>query len=85
MKFKVGDIIVGKESSNEHYCITCKNNKFVGRVECVYDSYYEDIEVRVLKVEEDEDDIGALLQVHSGHFELLKNNLKTVRELGGAK
>ena len=53
MKFKVGDIVVGNELSNEEYAVTNKDRGFVGKV---IDTDIEDGEIKVEILELDNED-----------------------------
>ena len=77
-KFKVGDIIVGREGSNT-YCVTSKENDFVGRIieidtKCIDD---KTIRVEVIKCK-DKDYIGYRYWVDPNKFELKVTKKKKI-------
>lgn len=80
--FKVGDIIVGKPCTDKYYCFTNRKNKFIGKV--VEIKEMGEIGVKVIKIIESHKSlIGAKVFVDSYDFELLKDNIFTVKKLHG--
>lgn len=72
-KFKIGDIVVGNDSSNQYY-ITCKNNNFVGKVVSP-DGQYTHIEV--LDIDKNfSQHVGEVYIVDDNCFELKKEEEK---------
>lgn len=72
-KFKIGDIVVGNDSSNQYY-ITCKNNNFVGKVVSSCDKF---IYVKVLSIDENFSQyVGEIFPVEDNCFELKKEEEK---------
>lgn len=69
MKFKVNDIVIAKEESNEKYVITCSDNKFVGKVIAIgEDDNKGDILVEVIE-SKIKDYIGCVYWVDYRYFE----------------
>ena len=76
-KFKIGDIIVGEESSNI-YSWTCKKSNFVGQV---LDLYGEGT-IAVKVIESDHTIIGKVFScVNSEHFKLKEKRKKINKKL----
>ena len=72
-KFKIGDIVVGNDSSNQCY-ITCKNNNFVGKV---VSSCNQFIHVEVLDIDKNFSQyVGEVFIVDYNWFELKKEEEK---------
>jgi len=71
-KFKVGDIIVGKKSSNV-YCHTAKKNGFVGEV-----TYTRATEIEVKTLKSKTGFTGDCFWVDPEHFKLKKDDSKTI-------
>lgn len=72
-KFKIGDIVVGNDSSNQCY-ITCKNNNFVGEVVSSGEQF---IHVEVLDIDKNFSQyIGEVFIVDYSWFELKKEEEK---------
>jgi len=72
-KFKVGDIIVGKDSGNNIYSHTAKKKGFVGEV---IDTCATEIKVKILKSKTGF--IGSCFWVDSEHFKLKKDDSKAI-------
>lgn len=76
-RFKVGDRIRGKESSNMEYSLTAKKCNFVGRVLSTdigkYYNPHQDIKIEVKVLEHDYAHIiGNIYNVLPEHFELVE-------------
>lgn len=67
MKFKVGDIVVGNDLSNDYYNYTNKNNHFIGEV--IGYNMYDGLTVKVLECDNGWV-IGDTYDVNEKHFEL---------------
>lgn len=75
--FKVGDLVVNKKECQDQYRITSYRRGYIGRVTRIYDDY--EIEVETVKIEEGA--IGDRFIVYVKHFELYKDNRKTIDKI----
>lgn len=77
--FRIGDLIIGKESSDYNYSITCKRQNFIGRV--VQSNPFG----RFMKVKVVSSDIlgteGFVYSLEKKHFDFLKDNRRTKKQM----
>lgn len=81
VKFKNGDIITAKESSNNVYRFTCKRNNILAEV-IDYNKFTRFIDILILDSIENRL-IGGTYRVDSEYFCLTKDNQATVKKLRG--
>lgn len=68
-KFKIGDIVVANEQSNERYSVTAKKNNFIGKVTAIYSS--GDMEVITINIcDSQKEYIGHKFYVDKDYFDL---------------
>lgn len=85
--FKVGDLIVATESSNDRYLVTNQKRGFVGKIIQVNEraSFYDD-DIRVEAVFIDKEKTsGRKFWVKSHYFTLAKDNKITISKMRGER
>ena len=77
IRYRVGDTVIAKASSNEEYNITNLRNGCVARVIEVDYGDEDDIKVEITKLKRETNCIGEIYWVNSDHFMLAKDNSAT--------
>lgn len=76
--FKVGELIVGLESSDRRYIVTNQKSGFVGKVLI---SKPNDMKVEVIHSDTRKDCIGYRCWVEPKYFESLRSNVNTINRM----
>ena len=85
--FKVGDLIIGNERSNNRYMITNQRRGFVGKILKVKENcsfFDDDIEIEAIFLDKQKTS-GRKFWVNSSFFTLAKDNKITINRMRGRR
>ena len=77
-KFRIGDLIVGKDSSDDMYRVTNKKHKFIGKVKKICG--FGEIRVEIISSEPSYS-IGDEYTVESKYFDFFNDNTYTIEKI----